>query len=64
MAANLGRTDRIIRLILGFLVICLGLYLQTPVGVIGAIPILTALIGWCPGYVPFGFSTCRDEQQP
>jgi hypothetical protein len=24
---------------------------------IGVVPLLTAVIGWCPAYVPFGFST-------
>jgi hypothetical protein len=24
---------------------------------IGAVPLLTGLIGWCPVYLPFGWST-------
>jgi hypothetical protein len=60
---NLGRTDRIIRLILGTVIIGLGMFLQSPIGVIGVIPVFTALIGWCPSYVPFGISTCREEER-
>jgi hypothetical protein len=25
---------------------------------IGVVPLLTAAVGWCPAYVPFGISTC------
>jgi hypothetical protein len=24
---------------------------------IGVVPLVTAAVGWCPAYVPFGFST-------
>ncbi|MGV8042173.1 MAG: DUF2892 domain-containing protein [Thermoanaerobaculaceae bacterium] len=26
------------------------------------VPILTAAIGWCPAYLPFGISSCRVRQ--
>ena len=35
---------------------------QTPWGWIGVIPLLTAIIGWCPAYLPFGISTCSTKK--
>ena len=30
------------------------------VGWIGVVPLLTALVGFCPAYVVFGLSTCKN----
>jgi len=62
MQTNIGRTDRITRLILGAAIIAAGIYLGSAIGLIGLIPITTALVGWCPSYLPFGISTCREEE--
>jgi len=59
MKCNVGKTDRIIRLILGVGIIAAGVYFQSWWGAIGLIPIFTAAIGWCPIYVPFGISSCK-----
>jgi hypothetical protein len=59
MKCNVGKTDRIIRLILGAGIIVGGVYFQSWWGAIGVVPILTAAIGWCPAYLPFGISTCK-----
>ena len=60
---NVGSADRAIRLILGLVIIAVGYYYQSWWGAIGIVPIFTALIGWCPAYLPFGISTCslRNE---
>jgi hypothetical protein len=63
MQPNIGRTDRIIRLVLGAIIIGIGLYLQSTIGLIGLLPIITALAGWCPSYLPFGISTCKEEDR-
>jgi hypothetical protein len=47
-----------VRLVLGAAVVLAGLYFQTWLGALGLIFIGTALIGWCPLYMPFGISTC------
>jgi len=57
MKANISSVDRIIRLILGTVIIALGLYFQSWWGVIGAIPIITALVNYCPAYTLIGVST-------
>ena len=59
MKCNVGKTDRIIRVILGAGIIAIGVYLKSWWGVIGVIPIITAAIGWCPAYLPFGISSCK-----
>lgn len=59
MTANVGGIDRILRIIIGLVFISLVFVgPQTPWGWIGVIPLATALIGWCPAYVPFGISSC------
>ncbi|QDE29903.1 YgaP family membrane protein [Shewanella polaris] len=62
MKCNIGKTDRIIRVILGVCVIAVGVYYQSWWGAVGIIPILTAAIGWCPAYVPFGISSCKIKK--
>ena len=61
MKCNVGKADRIIRVILGALIIAIGVYLKSWWGAIGAIPIITATIGWCPAYFPFGISSCKRQ---
>ena len=62
MTCNVGKTDRIIRVILGVVIIAAGVYYQSWWGAIGVIPLFTAAIGWCPVYLPFGISTsCKDQ---
>ena len=58
MKCNMGRTDRIIRVIVGLAVFGVGIYFQSWWGAIGVIPFGTAILGWCPVYLPFGLSTC------
>lgn len=56
---NLGSIDRIIRIVLGLVLI--GLTLNNTIGAwgwIGVIPLVTGLIGSCPLYKIFGLSSC------
>ena len=59
MKCNVGKTDRIIRVILGVVIIGAGVYFQSWWGAIGIIPLATAAIGWCPAYTPFGITSCK-----
>lgn len=59
MNNNVGKVDRIIRALLGLLVIALGVMYQSWWGAVGVIFLLTAAIRWCPAYAPFGISTRR-----
>ena len=60
MSQNVGGIDRILRIIAGLALIGATLGGMLPVwGWIGVVPLATALVGWCPAYLPFGFKTCR-----
>ena len=67
MDHNVGTADRILRIIMGIVLLVLIFVLHTPArwfGLIGIIPLMTALIGWCPLYTLLGVRTCplkRDE---
>ncbi|WP_068083567.1 YgaP family membrane protein [Novosphingobium rosa] len=55
--------DRLVRIILGILVVSLVFVgPKTPLGWIGLIPLITGLIGFCPAYTLFGISTCRKRR--
>jgi len=54
---NIGRTDRIIRTVVGSVIIGVGIYSESWWGAVGIAPVLTAAAGWTPAYVPFGIST-------
>lgn len=63
MSRNIGSADRIIRLIVGLILIAFAIPIVFPhvgwnwVGWIGVVPLLTAVFGNCPAYSIFGFST-------
>lgn len=61
MKANVGKADKVIRIVLGVAIIAAGIYFKSWWGVIGIIPILTAAISWCPLYTPLGIKTCKTE---
>ena len=62
MYTNVGAVDRIVRVIVGILLIAYAIPIGFPsmgwnwIGWIGVIPILTAVIGFCPAYGLFGIS--------
>jgi len=57
MQCNIGKTDKIIRLVVGLVIIGGGIAVGSWWGLIGLIPIVTALVGFCPLYVPFKINT-------
>ena len=61
MQYNVGKADKIVRIIIGLVIIILGLYFKSWWGAIGLVPLLTALVGWCPLYVPLGIKTSKTE---
>lgn len=55
--------DRLFRIIVGVVVISLVFVgPKTLLGWIGLVPLVTGLIGFCPAYTLFGFSTCRKRR--
>lgn len=63
MEKNIGGVDRIVRLLIGIVIVALGIYYESWWGLIGVIPILTAIIGFCGFYVPLGISTCKMKKE-
>lgn len=51
--------ERAVRIVAGLGLIAMAFIgPKTPLGYIGVIPLLTGLLGSCPLYTLFGFSTC------
>ena len=60
---NEGFMDRFARVVIGAGVLSLAFVgPHTAWGYIGAVPLLTGLIGSCPAYQLFGFSTCPMQK--
>ena len=57
MQCNVGKTDRIFRIVLGIALLAYGVYTQNWWFAIGIVPLGTALFKWCPVYIPFGINT-------
>jgi hypothetical protein len=69
MSTNVGPIDRAIRAIVGLLLIAYAIPVGFPetgwnwIGWIGIVPLLTAIVGFCPAYTVFGLSTCPTQRQ-
>ncbi len=62
MKRNTGTLDRILRLTAGVVLVTLAAMDIIGIwGYIGAVPLLTAVIGYCPVYTLFGLHTCPLE---
>ncbi len=67
MKTNIGCMDRIIRIIVGVAAIVAGYLYHNWWGLLGLIPLLTAMTRFCPLYVPLGLNTgcCKkDDDKP
>lgn len=62
MITNMGSVDRIIRVVVGIVLIAWGYLNSSWWGAIGLIPLATAASGFCPAYLPFGIKTCKSEK--
>ena len=61
MERNVGGADRAIRIVVGLGLLSLLFLLPGGMrwlGLIGLVPLLTAALGFCPLYLPFGIRTC------
>jgi hypothetical protein len=63
MTCNMGKTDRIIRVIIGVAIAALGFYYKSWWGLLAVIPLVTAALGFCGLYVPFKISTIKKNKQ-
>lgn len=63
MKCNVGKTDKIVRWIIGVVAIALGIIYKNWWGAIGLVPLITASISSCPIYSIFGMSTCKTDKK-
>ena len=69
MTKNMGTVDRVIRALVVLAIA--GLYVTHRIsgtvalvlGIFGVVLLSSSLVGWCPGYAPFGIST-RGKAAP
>lgn len=59
MKKNVGSADKVVRVILALVIFALGIIYQSWWGLVGIVPLLTAIVSRCPVYFPFGISTCK-----
>jgi hypothetical protein len=66
MKANVGGIDRALRVLVGLGVLSLLVVLEGGarwLGLIGLVPLLTAVLGYCPLYALLGISSCPLERK-
>ena len=64
MSRNESNVDRIIRIVLGAVLLVIGLATQLwLLAVVSLIPLVTGAVGFCPLYRIFGISTCPIESR-
>ncbi len=68
MKCNVGKTDRIFRVIAGLVLIGAGFYTAGTVGwilgIVGLVPLLTGATGYCPAYALFRIDSCKRGGNP
>ena len=68
MNTNMGPIDRAVRVVLGLTLSAFAIPIGVPatewgwIGWIGIVPILTALVGFCPLYALLGISTSEQKR--
>ncbi len=62
MTKNVGNIDRILRILVGAVLIAETAMGRMPAwGWIGVVPLATGLLSWCPAYSIFGINTCKSK---
>ncbi|MFT6302283.1 MAG: hypothetical protein ACI9XK_001711 [Granulosicoccus sp.] len=64
MKRNIGKSERVLRAVVGLGILSLTVIgPQSMWGLVGAIPLATAAIGWCPPYSLLGINTRRTRRR-
>lgn len=64
MRRNIGNAERVLRVVVGLGILSLAFVgPKSPWAYLGALPVLTGAVGWCPPYALFGISTCRAGRE-
>lgn len=62
MKKNVGKTDKIVRIVLGIAIAAAGLYFNSWWGLLAILPIATAFMSFCGLYTIFGINTCPAQK--
>ena len=63
MTKNVGGIDRILRIVVGLVLIALAATGTVGMwGWLGIVPFATGAMGWCPPYSILGFNTCSVKK--
>lgn len=57
MKENVGSMDQYIRYAAGLAILSVGVAYESMWGLLGIVPIMTALLAWCPPYALLGLMT-------
>lgn len=66
MTQNVGKLDRLARIVIGIGLLSMLMLVDSGwkwLGLIGLVPLFTALAGWCPAYSAFGVKTCPTSSK-
>lgn len=62
MEKNVGKIDKVIRILIALVIAGVGIYYQSWWGLLAIVPLATALTGTCGLYSLFGISTCSTKK--
>ncbi len=64
MIHNVGTLDRIVRIVIGLALLSLLYFVDGNArwwGLVGILPLVTGIVGYCPGYKVMGMDTLENE---
>ncbi|MCA9732954.1 MAG: DUF2892 domain-containing protein [Deferribacteres bacterium] len=64
MKANVGNTEKVIRIIIAIVLFSMWFFLEGNmryIALVGIIPLVTALFSFCPLWTVFGINTCKKQ---
>ncbi|MEJ8757896.1 DUF2892 domain-containing protein [Pontibacter sp. H259] len=62
MECNVGMKEQKLRILAGLTLLGLGAYYNTKaIAMVGLVPIVTAMLRWCPVNQALGYNGCADE---
>lgn len=60
MTKNIHSIERVVRIVVGLVLVSMAFVGPANLWfLLGAIPLATGLLGWCPPYAMLGISTCK-----
>jgi hypothetical protein len=64
MKPNIGKTERVVRVVLGLGILSLAFVGPASAwGYLGLAPVVTGLVGWCPPYMLIGIDTRTAKEK-